>query len=137
MRTSKHIQLSSLKICRLSSSSLLSNFATSSLVNFTQIMLSQSISSFLSSNLEKASEVLSIGRIQTLLGFVFALCLSFALDFFNLLLVRFHQAEIIAVKHVIQGRNSEAWWELNHQHCDCGLCKNDAPNHSAALLTSF
>ena len=35
--------------------------------------------------------------------------LSFASDFFNLLLVRFHQAEIIMLKHLIQKRNSEAW----------------------------
>ena len=34
--------------------------------------------------------------------------LSFAFDFFNLLLVTFHQAEIIVVKHLIQGRNNEA-----------------------------
>ena len=33
--------------------------------------------------------------------------LNFASDFFNLMLVRFHQAEII-VKHLIQGRNNEA-----------------------------
>ena len=35
--------------------------------------------------------------------------LNFTSDFFNLLLVRFHQAEIIVVKHLIQGRNNEAW----------------------------
>ena len=34
--------------------------------------------------------------------------LNFASDFFNLLLVRFHQADIIVVKHLIQGRNNEA-----------------------------
>ena len=33
--------------------------------------------------------------------------LNFASDFFNLLLARFHQAEIIIVKHRIQGRNNE------------------------------
>ena len=33
--------------------------------------------------------------------------LNFASDFFNLLLVRFHQAEIIVVKHLVQGRNNE------------------------------
>ena len=37
---------------------------------------------------------------------VFRLC--FASDFFNLLLVKFDQAEIIVVKHLIQGRNNEA-----------------------------
>ena len=38
--------------------------------------------------------------------------LSFASDFFNLLLVKFHQAEIIIVKHLIQGRNNKAWMEV-------------------------
>ena len=33
---------------------------------------------------------------------------NFASDFFNLLLVRFHQAEVIVVKHLIPGRNNEA-----------------------------
>ena len=32
--------------------------------------------------------------------------LNFASDFFNLLLVRFHQAEVIVVKHLIQERNN-------------------------------
>ena len=36
-------------------------------------------------------------------------CLNFASDFFSSLLVRFHQAEIIVVKHFFLGRNSEAW----------------------------
>ena len=35
--------------------------------------------------------------------------LNFAADFFNLLLARFHQAEVIVVKRLIQGRNNEAW----------------------------
>ena len=35
--------------------------------------------------------------------------LNFASDFFNLLLVRFHQVEVIVVKHLIQGRNDKAW----------------------------
>ena len=35
--------------------------------------------------------------------------LRFASDFFNLLLARFHQAEVIVVKHLVQGRDSEAW----------------------------
>ena len=34
--------------------------------------------------------------------------LNFASDFLNLLLVGFHQAEIIVVKHRIQGHNNEA-----------------------------
>ena len=33
--------------------------------------------------------------------------LNFASDFFSLLLARFHQAETIIVKHLIQGRNNE------------------------------
>ena len=36
-------------------------------------------------------------------------CSSFVSDFFNLLLVRFHQAEIIVVKHLIQGRYNKTW----------------------------
>ena len=35
--------------------------------------------------------------------------LNFAFDFFNLLLVKLLQAEIIAMKHLIQGRNNKAW----------------------------
>ena len=35
--------------------------------------------------------------------------LNFACEFFNLLHVRFHQAEIIIVKHLIQGRNNKSW----------------------------
>ena len=34
---------------------------------------------------------------------------NFASDFFNLLLVKFLRSEIIAMKHLIQGRNNEAW----------------------------
>ena len=36
--------------------------------------------------------------------------LNFAFDFFNLLLAGFHHAEIIIVKHLIQGRNNETRW---------------------------
>ena len=71
-----------------------------------------SIDFLISSWHEKATEALYIGRIQTRLGVVFASefsGLSFASDFFNLLLVRFHQAEIIIMKHLIRGRNNEAW----------------------------
>ena len=35
--------------------------------------------------------------------------LNFAPDFFNLLVVRFHQAKMILVKHLIRGSNNEAW----------------------------
>ena len=58
-----------------------------------------------------------------------ASCRRFASDFFNLLLVRFHQAEIIIVKHLIQRRYEETTWELNDQGCDLGRRKNDASNH--------
>ena len=34
--------------------------------------------------------------------------LNFASDFFNSLVVRFHEAEIIVVKHLIQRHNNEA-----------------------------
>ena len=35
--------------------------------------------------------------------------LNFASNFFDLLLVRFHQAEIIIAKHAMRVRNNEAW----------------------------
>ena len=38
--------------------------------------------------------------------------LSFISDFFYLLLARFRQAEIIVVKHLVQGRNNETWVEV-------------------------
>ena len=62
--------------------------------------------------------------------------LNFASDFFNLLLVRFHQAEIIVVKHLIQGRNNEAWVgvEPSTLRSCLGLRKND---HSATLPKIF
>ena len=55
--------------------------------------------------------------------------LNFASDFFNLLLARFHQAQIIVV-------TTRLGWEWNHQPCDHGRRKNEAPNHSATLPTS-
>ena len=39
----------------------------------------------------------------------FAYLRDFASDFCNLLLVTFHQAEVIVVKHLVQGRNNQAW----------------------------
>ena len=53
--------------------------------------------------------------------------MSFASDFFNLLLVRFHQAEIIIVKHLIQG--CKAWARVKRLTSHYGRCKNGAPNH--------
>ena len=65
--------------------------------------------SFLSSCHEKATETLCLGRIQTRLALVLQVFrLNFVSDFFNLLLVGFYLADIIVVKHFIQGRNSEA-----------------------------
>ena len=37
---------------------------------------------------------------------------NFASDFFNLLLVRFHQAERIMIKHLIQERDNKTWVRL-------------------------
>ena len=65
------------------------------------------ISLSLSSYRKKAAEAPCSGRIQTRLGVAFVFRLNFASDFFNLLLAGFHQAEIIIVKHLIQGRNNE------------------------------
>ena len=58
-----------------------------------------SISSFLSSCHEKATEALTTGRILIRLGAALfpSFRLSFASDFFDLLLVRFHRIEIINV----------------------------------------
>ena len=63
--------------------------------------------------------------------------LNFASDFLNLLLVRFHQAEIIVVKYLVQGRNNELGWELNRQSCEHYRRKNDPLNHSATLATDI
>ena len=38
--------------------------------------------------------------------------LNFASDFFNLLLAKFHQAEVIIVKHLVQERNYETKLEF-------------------------
>ena len=59
--------------------------------------------------------------------------LSFASDFFNLLLVRFHQAEITIVKHLIQGRNKKAWVGVEPSTLRSCLSLKDAPNHSATV----
>ena len=57
-------------------------------------------------------EELCIGRVRTRLGVAFVSKFfggGIASDFFNLLLVRFHQAWIIFLKHLTQGSNNEAW----------------------------
>ena len=49
---------------------------------------------------------INLDSIRNCLGYrVFRL--NFASDFFNMLLAGVHQAEIIIVKHLIQGRNNE------------------------------
>ena len=57
--------------------------------------------------------------------------MSFASDFFNLLFVRFQQAEIIDLKHLIQGRNREALVGVEPLTCDHDRRKNKAPNNYA------
>ena len=51
----------------------------------------------------------------------------------NLLLVRSHQAEIIIVKRLIQGRNNVTWVQVEPRSFDQGRRKNDAFTHSATL----
>ena len=53
----------------------------------------------------------------------------------NLLLVRSHQAEIIIVKRLIQGRNNVARVRVEPRSLDQGRRKNDAFTHSAMLPT--
>ena len=53
----------------------------------------------------------------------------------NLLLVRSHQAEIIIVKRLIQGRNNVTRVRVEPRSYDKGRRKNDAFTHSAMLPT--
>ena len=53
----------------------------------------------------------------------------------NLLLVRSHQAEIIIVKRLIQGRNNVTSVRVEPRSFDQGRRKNDAFTHSATLPT--
>ena len=55
----------------------------------------------------------------------------------NLLLVRSHQAEIIIVKRLIQGRNNVTRVRVEPRSFDQGRRKNDAFTHSATLPTTF
>ena len=85
-------------------------------------------------------EALYIGRIRARLEVAFVSEFThwaFASDFFNLLLVKFHLAETITVKHLLQKRNNEALVGLNSQPCDHGRHKNGAPNNCAMLPTLF
>ena len=54
----------------------------------------------------------------------------------NLLLVRSHQAEIIIVKRLIQGRNNVTRVRVETRPFDLGRRKNDAFTHSATLPIS-
>ena len=74
---------------------------TTSLTTFLPLILM--MSSFLFSCHEKATKVLYVGQIKTRVGVVFVSEFSdeFCSDFFTLLLVRPHQAEIITAKHFI------------------------------------
>ena len=79
-----------------------------------------------------------IGRIRTCLGvsddpmFLWISSNSCPL---NLLLVRSHQAEIIIVKRLIQGRNSVTRVRVEPRSFDQGRRKNDAFTYSATLPT--
>ena len=53
----------------------------------------------------------------------------------NLLLVRSHQAEIITVKRLIQGRNNVTSVQVEPRSFNQGRRKNDAFAHSATLPT--
>ena len=79
-------------------------------LNCTKIFWLLTISSFLSCH-EKATEALCI-RTNPDLPWICpcfrVLRLIFVCDFFHLLLVRFHQAKIMLMKHLIQKRNNEA-----------------------------
>ena len=55
----------------------------------------------------------------------------------NLLLVRSHQAEIIIVKRLIQGRNNVTRVRVEPRSFDQGRRKNDAFTHSATLPTCW
>ena len=55
----------------------------------------------------------------------------------NLLLVRSHQAEIIIVKRLIQGRNNVTRVRVEPRSFDQGRRKNDAFTHSATLPTVY
>ena len=58
--------------------------------------------------------------------------LNFAIDFFNLLLVRIPPSRDNCCE--ASHPRTQQRWELNHQLCDHGLRENDAPNHSATSL---
>ena len=79
-----------------------------------------------------------IGGIRTCLGFSddpMFLWISSNSCPLNLLLVRSHQAEIIIVKRLIQGRTSVTRVRVEPRSFDQGRRKNDAFTYSATLPT--
>ena len=77
-----------------------------------------------------------IGGIRTCLGVsddLMFLWISSNSCPLNLLLVRSHQAEIIIVKRLIQGRNNATRVRVEPRPFDQGRRKNDAFTHSATL----
>ena len=91
---------------------------------------------------ERSFRSLPVASVPTVLFVFLSLCCFFfhfakkneveffASDFFNLLLVRFHQAEIIIAKHLTFGRNNEAWVGVEPSTLRSWPSYNDAPNHS-------
>ena len=81
-----------------------------------------------------------IGGIRTCLGVsddLMFLWISSNSCPLNLLLVRSHQAEIIIIKRLIQGRNSVTRVRVEPRSLDQGRRKNDAFTYSATLLTTL
>jgi len=76
--------------------------------------------------------VLYFGRIRTLLRVVYFQISRYYFDFLplNLLLVRFHQAEIIIVKRLIQGRNNVS----DEVGVECRSCDYDHDRHKNDAL---
>ena len=80
-----------------------------------------------------------IGGIRTCLGVSddpMLLWISSNFCPLNLLLVRSHQAEIIIVKRLIQGRNNVTRVRVEPRSFDQGRRKNDAFTHSATATLS-
>ena len=80
-----------------------------------------------------------IGGIRTCLGVSddpMFLWISSNFCQLNLLLVRSHQAEIIIVKRLIQGRNNVTRVRVKPRLFDRDRRKNDAFTHSATVPTS-
>ena len=59
----------------------------------------------------------------------------FTSDFFNLLLVSSTKQRYFSLSTLSKDATTRLGLELNHQRCDHGRRKNDAPNHSPTLPT--